>query len=401
MSASQHGEGIATALLSRLLGRLPIGWLQLKHNAGRLAAAVGGVVFASLLILMQLGFLGALGSATVLPYGLMKADVLISAADANSLNDGGAVPRRRLYQALATPGAARAEALYTARLELTQPSGDTAVFTLFGAAPSGRFFAPEVIGDKRADLQILDTAIMDWRTRGLDADLVEKLKRGEPFQLESNGRTLRILGGLEVGGGFEADGYMIVSDATFLKLFPSRSAGAPDHILVGAAPGASAETLAAALRARLPDGETKIRPVRVAASDDRDYQTTERPVGVVFGFGVAIGALVGVIIVYQILSSDVADHLAEYATLKAVGYAPKFFLGVIFEEALILAVLGFFPGLALSLGLYRVVNIATGLPLEMTVLRAVGVFAAILAICALSGALAARRLDTADPAELF
>ena len=55
--------------------------------------------------------------------------------------------------------------------------------------------------------------------------------------------------------------------------------------------------------------------------------------------------LVGLVIVYQVLSTDVADHLREYATFKAMGYPHRFFLGIVFEEALILGVIGFVPGL--------------------------------------------------------
>jgi putative ABC transport system permease protein len=67
---------------------------------------------------------------------------------------------------------------------------------------------------------------------------------------------------------------------------------------------------------------------------------------VIFGFGVLIGVLVGLVIVYQVLSADVADHMREYATFKAMGYGPRFFLGIVLEEALVLGVLGFLPGLA-------------------------------------------------------
>src|ERR687890_1766714 len=94
---------------------------------------------------------------------------------------------------------------------------------------------------------------------------------------------------------------------------------------------------------------------------------TRTPIGIVFGFGIVIGVLVGVIIVYQVLSTDVADHIREYATFKAIGYRQRFFLGVVFEEALVLACLGFVPGLVVSLVLYAAIAAATGLPLMMTV----------------------------------
>ena len=144
-----------------------------------------------------------------------------------------------------------------------------------------------------------------------------------------------------------------------------------------------------------------MRTVEEASQRDQRFQTTQRPVGIVFGFGVVIGVLVGVIIVYQVLSTDVADHLKEYATLKAIGYPQAFFLGVVFEEALILGALGFVPGFLVSLGLYAAVTAATGLPLAMTPARAAAVLLGTVAMCALSGAMATRRLARADPADLF
>jgi putative ABC transport system permease protein len=141
--------------------------------------------------------------------------------------------------------------------------------------------------------------------------------------------------------------------------------------------------------------------VEEAFAKDRTFQTTQRPVGLVFGFGVVIGILVGIIIVYQVLSTDVAEHLKEYATFKAIGYSQRFFLGIVFEEALILAVLGFIPGFLVSLGLYTMVAGVTGLPLAMTGPRVVFVLAGTLVMCTLSGAIATRKLASANPADLF
>jgi putative ABC transport system permease protein len=138
-----------------------------------------------------------------------------------------------------------------------------------------------------------------------------------------------------------------------------------------------------------------------AIAEDQRYQATERPTGIIFGFGVVIGVLVGIVIVYQVLSTDVADHMREYATFKAIGYPHRYFIGVILEEALILATLGFVPGIVIATVLYTALNAATGLPLEMTVQTASVVFAGTLVACALSGAIATRRLAAADPADLF
>jgi len=107
------------------------------------------------------------------------------------------------------------------------------------------------------------------------------------------------------------------------------------------------------------------------------------------------------VIVYQVLSTDVADHLGEYATFKAMGYSHRFFLGIVFEEALILGVLGFVPGFLVASLLLTGMAAATSLPLRMTWDMALMVFVGTVIACSISGAIATRRLAAADPADLF
>jgi putative ABC transport system permease protein len=134
---------------------------------------------------------------------------------------------------------------------------------------------------------------------------------------------------------------------------------------------------------------------------EREFWRTSTPIGYVFSFGVVLGFLVGVIICYQILYSDISDHLREYATLKAMGYRPLFFTGIVLEEALLLSLLGFLPALALSEVLYQGLGSVTGLLLQLTVGRAAGVLGLTMAMCVVSGLLTIRKVLSADPAELF
>ena len=131
------------------------------------------------------------------------------------------------------------------------------------------------------------------------------------------------------------------------------------------------------------------------------YWDTSTPIGYVFTFGVIMGLVVGGIIVYQILFADVSDHLAEYATLKAMGYPNSYLFGVVFQEAVILAVLGYLPGMIISIGLYRLTADATKLPMQMTVPLAVSVVLMATIMCCVSGAIALRKIRSADPAEIF
>jgi putative ABC transport system permease protein len=242
---------------------------------------------------------------------------------------------------------------------------------------------------------------LDEGTRGMPATVIAALKDGERFSFETGGNTLTAIGTMAVGGGFLADGMMIMSDQTFLRVFPNRTSGAPNHILVRTADGVSKDAVVARLKDTLPSGNLRIQTMTGSASNDLAYMATERPTGIIFGFGVFMGILVGLVIVYQVLSTDVADHLREYATFKAMGYGQPFFLGIVFEEAIILAVFGFIPGFIVSLGLYAGLVSFTGLPVEMDAARAILVFLGTLAACSLSGAIATRRLVNADPADLF
>jgi putative ABC transport system permease protein len=157
----------------------------------------------------------------------------------------------------------------------------------------------------------------------------------------------------------------------------------------------------ARLKSLISDPSLRIRTYDQAAQDDLRYQQTKRPTGIIFGFGVLIGVLVGLVIVYQVLSTDVADHLREYATFKAMGYGPRFFLGVVFEEALVLGILGFLPGLIVGTTILALMGAITTLPLAMTPSMAISVFLGTIVFSALSGAIATRRLAAADPADLF
>jgi putative ABC transport system permease protein len=107
------------------------------------------------------------------------------------------------------------------------------------------------------------------------------------------------------------------------------------------------------------------------------------------------------VIVYQILFADVSQHLREYATLKAMGYSNRFLSSVVLQEAAILSVLGYLPGLAITFGLYRATAEATRLPLELEGGRALLVLGLTLAMCGGAALIALRKVRSADPAEVF
>lgn len=384
-----------------LLGRLPIGWLQLRHHRMRMVAAVAGVAFAHLLVFVQLGIASAMNDVVRSSYSLFRADILVSPANARSLTDGATLARRVLYQVLAQPGVAAAAPLYIGPLAWERPGVPAASLLVYALPPEAGRFAGTSISQPLHALSGSMRALLDARSRDVDPHWAAGASMQTPLSLEVGGHAIAAIGSYAMGAGFGWDGSLVVSDQTFVQLLRQRSPGTPSHVLVDLAPGVALAPALAQLRQALAAHDVQVRSFAQAVEDNVDYQATEVPMGSIIGAGVILGLLVGVVIVYQVLATDVAAHVRDYATFKALGYSHRFVLGVVFEQALILALLGFVPGLLAASAVYLLLTQATGLPFGMTIGRALAVLAGAVLACAMSGAIAARRLRSIDAAELF
>lgn len=393
-----------TRVLHLLLRRTPVGWLQLIHNRMRLIAAVAGIAFANLLVFVQLGVVASLTSVTQLVFTPFHTDIIISPLRPQFLN-GEMISRRLMYNTLADPAVAEATPLYVETTEWKRSDGSSTTLIVYGMLPEAAAFAGETIGDQLALLAPADRVLLDTAIPDIDQDLgaaaVAQLSPELPLRFEIDGHAVSAVGGFRLGSGFDTAGAMVVSDQTFQQLFPERTAGTPSHILIRVKPNQDPATVSGRLRERLALERVQVRTTAQAIADDVTYMNDEASIGIIFGMGVFIGILVGLVIVYQVLSTDVAAHMKEYATFKAMGYPHRFLLGLVFEEALIIAILGFVPGVLLGSAIYEVMSVATGLPIGMKADRALAVFVGTFVACALSGALATLRLRRAEPAELF
>lgn len=381
--------------------RTPLGWLQLRHDRGRFLVALAGIAFADLLMFMQLGFQAALYDSNTRLDRSFKADVVLISPRALNLQNLSTFPRRRLLQALDVPGVADAQGLYIRTVTWRNPQTlRSATVQVLGFDPDADVLRlPEVIA--QADrLKLPDTVLFDRGARGRYKEAIARIDRGERVTSEIDRRTITVEGLFRLGASFGADATLMTSDQTFLRIFPQVSAGSVSVGLLTLAPGQATAPVVEALRRHLPND------VRVLSDTDfvqfeENYWRVASPVGFIFGLGTAMAFVVGVVIVYQVLSTDVNAHLQEYATFKAMGFRNRYFLLVVMEQALILAALGFIPGAVMPLWLYAVAAKATSLPIAMTLERATTVFVLTLLMCLASGAIATRRLQAADPAELF
>ncbi len=381
---------------------IPLAWRQLSNEKRRLAAAVLGIGFAVVLMLMQLGLRGVVLDAAVLHYGRLDADLVMLSPQYEYLQATKNFSSTRLYQALALDDVVSVVPLYMAVIPWKDPTTrEESMLLAIGFDPRTRAFTAPGVAENLDKLEEPDTVLFDQNshvqrfgaTRGYLAD-------NKPIVTELNGRHVRVAGSFQLGIGFGTLGNVVTSDQNFLRLVPYRDQETIDLGLIRLKPSASPEAVRARLEAFLPKDVRVVTKSELMAMEE-SFWGNVTPLGIVFGLGAVMGVIVGAIIVYQILYTDVSDHLSEYATLKAIGYGDGYLYMVVLKEALILSVMGYIPGFLLSSVLYVQTAKLTDLPLVMTFKLASLVFVFTVVMCGLSAALAMRRVQAADPAEVF
>lgn len=381
---------------------IPVGWRQLKHNRLRLLAAVAGITFAAVLMLVQLGFRAALFDSGIRWHKAWDYDIAILSPKSEYLLELHDIPRVRVFQAGGVEGVRAVTPVYTKQGRWRNPEEPKIVWPIFVAAfdPADEGFGQIITPAQQANLRLDDYYMFDRLSRPEYGPIVAMLATAETVTLEMNSRRIRIGGLFEVGNSFGINGALITSDLNFLRLFPDRKHAAVSLGLVQTEPTAVAEEVRDAMIAALPPDVTVVTREQFQAMEIA-YWDSSTPIGYILNLGVLMGLVVGAIIVYQILFSDVQDHLKEYATLKAMGYTNRYLSGVVLQEAAILAVAGFIPAIALSGVVFKVSANATNLPLELTLDKAVIVLGLTLVMCVIAGVLAMRKVRSADPADVF
>lgn len=378
-----------------------LAWRQLNQQPARLLVAVLGVVFAVVLMLMQLGFRAALFQSAVRLHRALKAEVVVVSKESVYLLRVRSFPRRRLEQALGIPGVAAVAPILTGPALIHDSETGTLGLLAVGFRPGDDVLELPGVQEREALLKRPDHVLLDEASRPEYRPILERIRRSpEPVELELNDRRIRVAGLFRLGTSFGVDSTALMSDVTFLSIFDARTPGLIELGLVRVVPGADPAAVRDELRRRLP-ADVSVLLREELAQRDMGYWGRVTPIGYILGFGVIMGFVVGAIIVSQILFADVTDHLPEYATLKAIGYGTPFLFGVVFFEAVFLAVLGYVPGLLLSMRLFTLARNATQLPLLMTRSSNLFVFALTLTMCVIAGALAMRKVQSADPAEIF
>lgn len=378
-----------------------LSWLQLRKERARLLVAIAGISFADVLMFLQMGFRGALFSSAVEFHDSLNGELVMMSSRSRSLISLDRFTERRLYQATGVAGVESVSPIYLNSIQWRNPENKE-IWDIYaiGINPEHQVLNIPGVEANRQQLRQPDTALFNLGSRKEFGAIAQRFEAGEIITTEINERQVQIEGLFKLSPTFGINAYLVTSDVNFLRMATFRQGGLIDIGVIKLKPGTDVQTVLAELRSRLPN-DVKVMTREEYAKAEVAFWNASTPVGYTFDLGVVIAFIVGAVIVYQILYSDVTDHLPEYATLKAMGFRDRYLLVVVFQESLILATLGFIPGTAIALGIYRITNLATMLPMAMDIGRIVFVFILTVIMSSFSAAMAVRKLQTADPADIF
>jgi putative ABC transport system permease protein len=390
-----------------------LAWSNLLHQRLRTLISLGGVAFAALLIFSQLGFLGSVHQTATLLFDKLDFDLLLTSREYLNLNTPEDFPRQRLAQADAVPGVESVRpfsvclGLWRGPWPQSSPRDPRRwnililgvrpedLHLIFRNPDHGIFRDREELSAFESALARSDAVLIDrrsWPDYGSPKDL------HPGAVVELNEQQLELAGKFQIGTGFGYNGLLLAREA-MLDRIGGRMPHKVTFGLVKLQPGADVSEVKNRLNEVLPDVQAYTRD-EINAKES-EYWVQETAVGRFFTLGVGVALVVGVIFVYQMMAADIQNHLSEYATIKAIGYRNGYLVRVILLQAGLLGLVGFFPGLLASLGIYEWTRLAARIPISMTAGRAAFVLLLTIGMCLCSGLLAIRKLRSADPADLF
>ncbi len=201
-----------------------------------------------------------------------------------------------------------------------------------------------------------------------------------------------------------ASGTVMMSDRSFAGFLAGNAANLAavpvEFGVIKVQPGTDIAAVERALAAVLP-GEVRVLSKPELIAFERAFQAELSSAGPIFWMGTFVGFIVGMLISYQIIYTDLADQLPQYATLKGMGFQTGYLMRIVFEQAGLSALAAYVPAWLLTLVLYWAIGNLALLPMHMTLRLMLISFGLTLGMCLVSAALAVRRVIAADPAEVF
>jgi putative ABC transport system permease protein len=402
--------------------RVPLAWLNMTHDRRRFVLFSVGIALAVGLIFVEYGFRNALLDSNVLLIQRLNADLAVISGQRAALPFRETFARHRLAQIAGVTGVRSVHPLYMEYYlsPLRSPDeparrGPNRPIRVIGVDPEAYLLkfpeldpAPGAANSRVKELHQFGRALFDrgakTSTNNRSESIFGELVPGVETDLDR--QQVRMVGEVDLGIDFGADGTLIMSEVSFVELLRRPYClGDPraevEFGLIRLDPAADRRAVQQQIRNEFPEGDIVVLTIDELMEQEHRFWLDNTPIGFVFGLGMALSFVIGMVICYEILSSDVADHIAEYATLKAIGYRNRYLSMVVIQQALLMAASGFLPGVGASWVIYRWLSYMTSLPMWMTPGRIAFVLGLTVLMCVGSALLALRKAQQVDPAEVF
>jgi putative ABC transport system permease protein len=432
---------------------VPLGRKTLFQDMPRFLVAQGGVAFAVGLIAIEAGVYFGFLKGAVLPIEESRADLWVASRDTQYFEL--ALPMRydSVVKAAGVTGVERAEAMLLETSAWRGPGHKLEYVRVIGFDPNGELWSPGPVPKAMlAKLYDTDTAIVDAsKLPGLNIDgiggsgkigqrevRVVGLTRGTQPMVSAtfvyaslpnaaaylappppSARSIAVakaeLAALQTALNAERSAFS--GDPDLLAQLPTpppnlvpappnspSAAGLQpsdgiSYVLIKAKPGVDIESLKGRLTAELPDTIAYTKAEMIERTDS--YWVKRTGIGFVLGLLAIVGLVVGGTVAGQILYTSVSEHIKEYGTLRAMGAPDSLFYAVVAEQAILLALLGFVPGIILSLIIAQWAREHRDILILVTPGSAAMTLAIITAMCIGAGIFAVQRALRVDPAIVF
>jgi putative ABC transport system permease protein len=370
----------------------PLAHRNLFRDKVRLAVTLTGIVFAVVLIIVQMGlFIGFTRTTS----GLIDhsgADLWVVPKHMAYLEATAPFSERKLYRVLSTPGVAAAEKYVVRLSDWQRPDGGDVGIQVVGVNPDSPFRPVwNVVAGSVDDLKMPDGVFIDQ----LYAQKLGVTHRGQLFEIR--GHRARVVGLTRGIRAFTTTPYVF----TTFKNAQIYTGLRPDQtlfILVKAATGADLQALKRDLAKRLDDVD--VFTTSEFSHKIRFYWMFSTGAGIAVLLAAFLGLVVGVVVVAQTIYATTVDHLREFGTLKAMGASNWYVYRVIIQQAAISAVLGYVLGMGVSLAVVHGTQhggAAILLPWSLAVIM----FGLTLLMCVIAAMVSIDKVTHLDPALVF
>jgi putative ABC transport system permease protein len=365
---------------------------NLFHDKIRLTVTVTGIVFAVVLIVVELGLFVGFSVTTSSLVDNSNADLWVTSRHVPYVELGVPFSERKLYQVRAVPGVAEVQKSIVRWTQWQRPDGRRESVQIVGLNPDSLLGRPwNLVQGRVEDLDRPDAVIMDdiYKEK-LGADHVGQL-------FEINSKRARIVGFTHGIRSFTTSPYVFT---TFKRA--QEYAGIHDDqaifLLVKTTPGANLKQVRSGILNHVKDVE-----VFTSAEFSRMtqiYWMFTTGAGVAVLLAAILGLVVGFVVVAQTIYATTMDHLREYGTLKAMGAPNSYVYKVIIHQAAISAVIGYVLGMLVSVLVVRASQ-SGGAAILLPWPMAIGMFFLTLLMCIGAALVSINKVTRLDPAMVF